>query len=227
MLPLGLRIVARTYLAFRKFSTTDAKYGHYETLGVSKAASKVAIKANFYKLSKKYHPDVNVNDKSAKEKFQAVNEAYSILGDERRRRAYDRELVDSASDRSTSSRPDAPFHYPYHDPSLMYESRRRGASHAWENTRHSRSRTSRNPPPPFTQHPYSGARRSGTEHSQRETEQHMGRDPFSSPYVRRATGHRSPFETREDRLKKEPASVRFAQVLGLVFFIVALSGGFR
>ena len=36
-------------------------------------------------LSKKYHPDVNVNDKTAKEKFQAVNEAYSVLGDDRRR----------------------------------------------------------------------------------------------------------------------------------------------
>ncbi|KAI0349266.1 DnaJ-domain-containing protein [Trametes cingulata] len=66
--------------------------GHYQTLDIPKNATRNQIKASLYKLSKKYHPDVN-DDPNAKEKFQAVSEAYGILGDERKQRAYDRSLA--------------------------------------------------------------------------------------------------------------------------------------
>jgi len=48
---------------------------YYEALGVNKNASEDEIKSAFRKQARKYHPDVNPNDKSAEEKFKEINEA--------------------------------------------------------------------------------------------------------------------------------------------------------
>lgn len=62
---------------------------HYDTLGVAPGASQADIKSAFYKLSKKHHPDANVNDPTATAKFQEISEAYEILGNEDARKRYD------------------------------------------------------------------------------------------------------------------------------------------
>lgn len=62
----------------------------YETLGVSRTASADEIKKAYRTLAFKYHPDRNAGDKTAEEKFKAVNAAYSVLGDETKRAQYDR-----------------------------------------------------------------------------------------------------------------------------------------
>lgn len=62
---------------------------YYETLGVSRDASADDIKKAYRSLSKKYHPDLNNGDKEAEEVFKKVNEAYSTLSDEEKRRQYD------------------------------------------------------------------------------------------------------------------------------------------
>jgi molecular chaperone DnaJ len=62
---------------------------YYETLGVSKTASDSEIKAAYRKLAKQYHPDMNPGDKVSEEKFKGVQEAYDILGDEKKRSQYD------------------------------------------------------------------------------------------------------------------------------------------
>lgn len=62
---------------------------YYETLGVPKEASQDDIKKAYRRLSKQYHPDVNPNDKNAEDIFKKINEAYSILGDENKRKEYD------------------------------------------------------------------------------------------------------------------------------------------
>lgn len=61
----------------------------YEILGVSKSSSADEIKKAYRNLAFKYHPDRNAGDKNAEEKFKQINEAYSVLGDETRRRQYD------------------------------------------------------------------------------------------------------------------------------------------
>ena len=57
------------------------KRDYYEVLGVSKGASDDEIKKAFRKMSKKYHPDLNPNNKEAEKKFKEVNEAYQVLSD--------------------------------------------------------------------------------------------------------------------------------------------------
>ncbi len=61
----------------------------YATLGVGKTASAEEIKKAYRNLAFKYHPDRNQGDKNAEEKFKEVNAAYSVLGDDTKRRQYD------------------------------------------------------------------------------------------------------------------------------------------
>lgn len=62
----------------------------YEVLGVAKNADASTIKKAYRKLAKKYHPDSNEGNSRAAEKFKEINEAYGILGDEEKRKQYDR-----------------------------------------------------------------------------------------------------------------------------------------
>jgi DnaJ-class molecular chaperone len=68
----------------------------YTVLGVAKGASHKDIKAAFRKLAKKYHPDQNPDDPKAKELFAEANQAYEILGDEEKRKAFDRGEIDAS-----------------------------------------------------------------------------------------------------------------------------------
>lgn len=67
-----------------------AKKDYYKILGVNKDAKADDIKKAYRKLARKYHPDVNPNDKVAEDKFKEVQEAYDILSDEKKRKTFDR-----------------------------------------------------------------------------------------------------------------------------------------
>ena len=61
----------------------------YEVLGVEKSATEAEIKSAYRKLAKKYHPDMNPDNKEAEEKFKEVNDAYAILSDPEKRKKFD------------------------------------------------------------------------------------------------------------------------------------------
>ena len=66
----------------------STKADYYETLGVSRDASEAEVKQAFRKLARKYHPDVS-KAADAEARFKEINEAYEILRDPQKRRAYD------------------------------------------------------------------------------------------------------------------------------------------
>lgn len=61
---------------------------YYKTLGVSKSASKEEIKKAYRDLARKYHPDLNPDDKKAEDKFKSIQEAYEVLYDDQKRQQY-------------------------------------------------------------------------------------------------------------------------------------------
>src|SRR5215510_8925752 len=67
----------------------------YEVLGVSKGASAAEVKSAFRKRAKTLHPDANRNDPKAATRFAELNSAYEIVGDAKKRQAYDRGEIDA------------------------------------------------------------------------------------------------------------------------------------
>ncbi|WP_336276361.1 DnaJ C-terminal domain-containing protein [Bartonella sp. CB178] len=66
----------------------------YTVLGVDRTAESREIKSAFRKLAKKYHPDHNMDDIKAKERFSEINQAYEIIGDKDKRAQFDRGEID-------------------------------------------------------------------------------------------------------------------------------------
>src|SRR5580693_2233665 len=67
----------------------------YEVLGVPRGASAAAIKSAYRKLAKKHHPDANKNDPKSSARFSELNAANEILGDEDKRKQFDRGEIDA------------------------------------------------------------------------------------------------------------------------------------
>jgi curved DNA-binding protein len=63
---------------------------YYKVLGLSNSATESEIKSAYRKLARKYHPDLNPNNKEAEKKFKEINEANEVLSDPVKRKKYDK-----------------------------------------------------------------------------------------------------------------------------------------
>ncbi len=73
------------------FSSIDMEFiDYYKVLDLDKNASQADIKKAYRKLARKYHPDVNPDDREAQRKFQQINEANEVLSDPEKRKKYDK-----------------------------------------------------------------------------------------------------------------------------------------
>lgn len=76
----------------RKFSTSSSKAAksHYDSLGITPAATQAQVKTAYYNLSKVYHPDRNDGSETSSRKFREVTAAYEVLGNVNLRKMYDK-----------------------------------------------------------------------------------------------------------------------------------------
>lgn len=81
----------------------------YKILGVDRNASEEDIRKAYRALAKKYHPDLNVEDKTAAERFKEIASAYDILGDAEKRKRYDKGEIDAEG----HERPERQFYRQY------------------------------------------------------------------------------------------------------------------
>ncbi len=80
---------------------------YYQILGVNRSASTADIQKAYREMARKHHPDLNPDDKKAKEKFQTVQRAYEVLSDPQKRELYDRY---GSSFESAAAGPQASWH---------------------------------------------------------------------------------------------------------------------
>lgn len=81
----------------------------YTVLGVGRQASQDEIRSAYRTLAKKYHPDRNPDDTSAEDKFKAATAAFEILGDEEKRKRFDRGEIDADGNERTVFGQGGPF----------------------------------------------------------------------------------------------------------------------
>lgn len=148
------------------------------------------------------------SDSGAQVKFRAISEAYSVLGHDRERRAYDRTLID------------APVPQPNHNYTTFYETRRRRgpkATYAWEHRRSSPSSSS------SPQHSHSRTQPYPHPHHYHRPEP----SPFFHPGQRypRGGGRRDPM-AEQDNVVGVSSFWRAVQVSGLIAVVIAIGGAF-
>ncbi|VDB87073.1 unnamed protein product [Peniophora sp. CBMAI 1063] len=195
-------------------STPASRATHYETLSVPTHAHLNQIKSSFYKLSKELHPDLN-KDPDAKERYHAVTEAYSILSDGQKRRAYDRTLHPSDSSSHPRSHSASRSSSGAYHAEWAYNHPQRGATYAWANRRN-------RPPPGWHVH---------DKHARHQPPHSRHYDPTAATSASGAGKKSDAWEpprtgwerTRADEIEQLSTFSRFGQVTGLLIVVGMLA----
>ncbi|KAI9168320.1 hypothetical protein H9P43_007692 [Blastocladiella emersonii ATCC 22665] len=182
----------------------------YDVLELTPAADKRKIKASYYRLSKQYHPDVNASAE-AKDRFLAISDAYAVLGNETKRREYDRSRI-SKSSRHLSSAP--------RGSGSMRNAPRQRTYGAYD---------------PSTSKPRTGARNASQFNYDAHEWEHYGREEAarSAANMNNARHREREQKRREDEwkewqaeLSRGKAEINRSWILGLGFSAIAISAVF-
>ncbi|KIO28303.1 hypothetical protein M407DRAFT_6847 [Tulasnella calospora MUT 4182] len=176
-------------------------------------------KSKPHSTSKELHPDRNPNaDQPAKEKYLKASEAYGILVDDRKRRAYDRTLEPASSSHAPTHGTASHHHWSQHA-DLSRHSR---ATYAWDLPRRPRATASPRPHSQTQNHPH-------------RAHQYASGKAYHYPNARRTTSHPNSTDSRaeteyervlaaEERVRKDSGFVRTLQVAGLITAVAAVAG---
>ena len=77
--------------------TSTAKPDYWSLLGLTPGSDQVQLKRAFRQEARKWHPDLNLNDVNAEERFKLVNEAYDVLSDPKKRSLWEQSLISQES----------------------------------------------------------------------------------------------------------------------------------
>lgn len=207
--PFRIRSVQKAGARCRGYATHAS---HYDTLSVSRNSTQKEIKARFYELSRKYHPDISPD--SAK-KFTEINAAYSVLREERSRRDYDRTLPNERGPIPSSSTSG------YRSSGLSRRKTRPMGTPPSSPFRTAPASPSTNRPAGFAfgENPASeGQVNNGHFRFEEHRERHSS---FDSRYNIRVQEELS----RRNAELKDNFLARFVGIAGLVFIVIMLTGG--
>ncbi|KAL7418945.1 hypothetical protein Q5752_006629 [Cryptotrichosporon argae] len=199
-----------------------ARTDHYASLHLPRNATKQQVKARFYELSKKYHPDAAGG---SADKFVTINDAYAILGDDDKRRTYDASLSPAAHarpsagpHRSWGSRPPprAPSFARRHAPDLGFGMGMGGSGSGMGPSSSSSSSSS-------ASGAGSGAG-AGAGSAFAGSSGHQRTPPLSWGRTHGGYMRKDRAGARDDEVKGESAGWRFVVVLSVITVVVAMGG---
>ncbi|KAL7009059.1 hypothetical protein EMMF5_001256 [Cystobasidiomycetes sp. EMM_F5] len=231
--PLLERLACRHHRWLRTSSRIRAN--HYETLNLPRTATRQQIKAQFYRLSKEYHPDAKSGQEA---KFQAISEAYATLGHPNERRAYDAAISAAGSGWSGHHRSGSTtYGTPRSHTQGQYEAeaaeRRARANQAWEYARRTNPRANRSNP--FASAFSGNASESASSnpfHHHEHFDRMQAREAWraanmSSEGVRRRMAEQAYKVAQEESLRNTSSTIRAIQVIAMFVFFIWIAGGSR
>ncbi|WVR09751.1 hypothetical protein IAU60_006827 [Kwoniella sp. DSM 27419] len=188
---------------------------HYDALKLSHNATKQQIKARFYELSKKYHPDAKGGDTA---KFHEINDAYAVLGDEGKRRSYDLSLVPASQSAHRRGTPSSASHSSFtpNDPYLHRAAQ--GPHRSWS----AQSQAHRSGQAPRTEQYAPFGRR--TPPNFQYTYEYNFTPHANSRTHSRSAGPRKKTEGEEE-VGTTGGMWKFVVTVGLILVVISLGGG--
>ncbi|KAK9898094.1 DnaJ-domain-containing protein, partial [Cystobasidium minutum MCA 4210] len=219
-----------TFIGYRKLHASARQLAkganHYETLSLPRSATRQQIKAQFYRLSKEYHPDAKPGHEA---KFQAISEAYATLGNAEARKIYDNSMTSSSS--HSHYRPGGASQSGYYESDNA--ARRARANYAWDHTRRTNPKyQAHHRQSPFAAHQHGHTKQSHHSHDHdshfdRMQAREAWRASNMSSGARKRAAYESAQMAKEEDLRNTTGIGRAIQLVSMFLAVLWIGGTLR